>query len=168
MEQKAVKLAIGLPTRVFGSLDSFLGRNPWLVGLLGGSPREIQVEVLVAEKCAVSRARNKIVAEFLGLSSKADWLGLVEEYRDEGKLCWAFFEEGVVKQGNGNRWLSEDYWLDAICRRAGIPIYADTRVVLKHHDVDGSVYPKEGQVPPWPGEEGVVEMGEVAVKAKEL
>ena len=52
----------------------------------------------------------------------------VADDRPERTLQHDLFPMGVV---NG-RYLTEDYYFDHLCHQAGIPVYVDTRVKLKH------------------------------------
>ncbi len=60
---------------------------------------------------------------------------------------WGFFSMGCVVVDGKSRWLSEDYWLDQLCRRHGITVYADTETRVIHRDQhSGIAYP----VGEWP------------------
>lgn len=78
--------------------------------------------------------------------------------RDTGETVYGFFQNCVL---DGDL-LSEDYYLDALCRFAGICILVDTKVRLRH-GTGKDVYP-EGDWPPLPAEEEQVEI-EVAKPA---
>ncbi len=73
---------------------------------------------------------------------------LLHRDRDTGEMMMAYFLQTIV----GRDFLSEDFYLDYLCRRAGIPIFADIKVRLRHMDHDGSVYPV-GEWPPVPAED---------------
>ncbi len=53
---------------------------------------------------------------------------------EDGNPEWGFFSMGVMEVDGKRRWLSEDYWLDQLCRKHRIPVYADTRTRVKHRD----------------------------------
>ena len=53
---------------------------------------------------------------------------------EDGNTEWGFFSMGVMEVDGKRRWLSEDYWLDQLCRKHGIPVYADTGARVKHRD----------------------------------
>lgn len=61
----------------------------------------------------------------------------------------AGFHQIVVDSGD---LLSEDYFLDYLARCAGVGIFADTLVRMKHVESDGTHYP-EGAWPPIPAED---------------
>ena len=61
----------------------------------------------------------------------------------------AGFHQIVVESGD---LLSEDYFLDYMARCAGVGIFADTAVRLRHVEPDGKSYP-EGDWPPIQAEE---------------
>lgn len=63
--------------------------------------------------------------------------------RDSGEMI-AGFHQIVVESGD---LLSEDYFLDYLARCAGVGIFADTAVRLRHVEPDGKSYP-EGDWPP--------------------
>ena len=51
---------------------------------------------------------------------------------------YGFFQQKVV----ANRFWTEDYHADLLCEYCGIPVWADTRVKLRHFNVDdGKFYP---------------------------
>lgn len=60
---------------------------------------------------------------------------------------WALFCQGRAITEGRKRFLPEDYWMDMLCRKHGIQIYADTTIQLHHRDTDGTVYPLEDD---WP------------------
>lgn len=68
--------------------------------------------------------------------------------RETGDLV-AGFHQIVVDSGD---LLSEDYYLDYLARCAGVGIFADTLVRMKHIEPDGTSYP-EGAWPPIPTED---------------
>lgn len=73
------------------------------------------------------------------------WL-ICESDVDHRRKVYCFFSMGPVwdKQhwpGRG-RALTEDYWLDWLCRESGFTTVADTKIKLKHKDdVTGKIYP---------------------------
>lgn len=65
---------------------------------------------------------------------------------------WGFFCQGLMTVDGRRRWLPEDYWLDQLCRKHGIPVWVDTTVRFRHLDVGtGVTYPLDGDWPPLPG-----------------
>jgi hypothetical protein len=84
--------------------------------------------------------------------AKNSWLMCVSDH-DHRQSVNGFFSMGPVedpKHWKGRRWLTEDYWFDWLCRRAGIDVVADTRIKLRHRDeVTGELYP--AQFPEDPG-----------------
>lgn len=54
---------------------------------------------------------------------------------EEGQIgkCWAFFDCGVVDDGAGPFYLSEDYWFARTVRGSGMKIMLDPQITLKHH-----------------------------------
>lgn len=64
--------------------------------------------------------------------------------RDSGNMLAAFYQIRTVE----GDLLSEDFFLDYLCRCAQIPILADTVVRLRQVEPDGETYPAVGQ--PWP------------------
>ena len=48
------------------------------------------------------------------------------------------------------KWVSEDYHLSYLLRKAKIPLWADTRVQVAHVDADGTSYPLGGEAPSLP------------------
>ncbi len=61
---------------------------------------------------------------------------------------WGFFCQGLMTCDGKRRWLPEDFWLDQICRKHGIPVYADTKILLRHRDTAKDVtYPLDDE---WP------------------
>ncbi len=84
---------------------------------------------------------------------KNPWLDC--EGTDAGHRLFGFFSMGPVEDvtlwPGRRRWLTEDYWFDWLCRDAGVLIVADTRIKLRHLDIEsGNIYP--AQFPPEPGE----------------
>lgn len=67
--------------------------------------------------------------------------------RDTGEHIVGFYQNLVV---DGDL-LSEDYFLDYLCRCAGVPIWADTKMKVPHRGADGAVFPDR-----WPPVPGVV------------
>ena len=74
--------------------------------------------------------------------------------RESGERVAGFFQHVVIEGDE----LSEDYFLDFLCRKLHIPILADTRVLLGHGE-PGKLYPEDLAWPPIPaledGAEGV-------------
>lgn len=65
---------------------------------------------------------------------------------------WGFFCQGLMTVDGKRRWLPEDFWLDQICRKHGIPVYADTKIKFRHRDVANDVtYPLNDEWPRMPG-----------------
>lgn len=72
-------------------------------------------------------------------------------YRDRDTGEWTFgFYQNFVHEGD---LLSEDYFLDYLCRCAKVPILADTKIKVRHGE-GGKVYP-EGAFPPIPAIDAV-------------
>lgn len=63
--------------------------------------------------------------------------------RDTGKWMVAFYQNLNL---DGDM-LSEDYWLDYLCRCSQVAIWADTKLKLRHRNHDGTLYPS-GDFPP--------------------
>lgn len=65
---------------------------------------------------------------------------------------WGFFCQGLMEVDGRRRWLPEDYWMDQLCRRHGIPVHVDTTVRFRHLDTaTGLTYPLDGEWPRLPG-----------------
>ncbi len=61
---------------------------------------------------------------------------------EDGNPEWGFFSMGVREVDGKRRWLSEDYWLDQLCRQHGIEVFADTETRVLHRDQKtGIAYP---------------------------
>lgn len=63
--------------------------------------------------------------------------------RDTGEKLWGFFQHAVVfhdLQQAGDL-LPEDFFFCFLCRTAGIPIFVDSEVKVKHRGPDGQRYP---------------------------
>ncbi len=69
--------------------------------------------------------------------------------RETGEMIAGFYQDLVLEQDL----LSEDYFLDYLCRCAKIPILADTVARLVHVGGDGTHYPEGGAWPPVPAED---------------
>ena len=67
--------------------------------------------------------------------------------RDSGETIAGFFQNCVI---DGDL-LSEDYYLDLLCRFTRIPILVDTKIKLRHRAADGTVYPPD-EFPPIPAD----------------
>lgn len=54
---------------------------------------------------------------------------------EEGQIgkCWAFFDCGVVDDGAGPFYVSEDYHFSRTVRKFGMKIMLDPQISLKHH-----------------------------------
>lgn len=65
--------------------------------------------------------------------------------RDTGEHVIGFYQNLVI---DGDL-LSEDYFMDYLCRCAGVPIWADTKMRVPHRGADGTVFPDRW--PPVPG-----------------
>lgn len=72
---------------------------------------------------------------------------LIYTDRDSGERCHAFFQQAVV---DGDL-LTEDYFMDYLCRRVKIGLWADTNTKLRHRGPDGTLYPLDDKWPPIPG-----------------
>lgn len=65
---------------------------------------------------------------------------------------WGFFCQGLMTVDGKRRWLPEDFWLDQLCRKHGIPVYADTQIKLRHRDTGkGVTFPLDDEWPRMPG-----------------
>lgn len=83
------------------------------------------------------------IARIFGGSKDTQEPGIKYRDRDTGETLFGFYQNVVV---DGDL-LSEDYFLNYLMRCARIPILADTKILARHVDADGSVYP-EGDFPP--------------------
>lgn len=71
---------------------------------------------------------------------------------ESGKRIHAFFQQVAMRtdlQPDGT-WLTEDFFLDHLCRHAKVGIFADVTMKLPHRGKDGTLYPKDGNWPPIP------------------
>lgn len=71
--------------------------------------------------------------------------------RDTGEKMHAFYQQVAMTtdlKPDGD-FLTEDYFFAHCCRHAGIGMFVDTTMKLKHADTDGTLYPAEW--PPIPG-----------------
>ena len=64
---------------------------------------------------------------------------------------WGFFCMGLMDDDGKRRWLPEDFWLDQLCRKHGIPVHVDTTIKLRHRGPDGVMYPIDDEWPRMPG-----------------
>ena len=71
---------------------------------------------------------------------------LVYIHRETGEKCCGFYQHVIVDGDD----LSEDYWMDLLCRKVQIGILADTELKVAHVDGDGTSYPEKGKWPPIP------------------
>lgn len=82
------------------------------------------------------------------LSKQEPTLGYIE---DDGSTSWGFFCMGVVQADGRSRFLTEDYWMDQLCRKHNILVHADTKIRLIHQDrITGKAYPLNNQWPVLP------------------
>lgn len=67
--------------------------------------------------------------------------------RDSGRRINGFFQHCVLRnrfRPDGDL-ISEDYFMDDLCRQVGIPVFVNTAVRVHHRHKDGTLYPTE-----WP------------------
>lgn len=84
---------------------------------------------------------------------------LIQKEADLAYICdlsagpeWGFFCQGLMTVDGRRRWLPEDYWMDQLCRKHGIPVFVDTLVKFRHLDVHtGKTYPLAQEWPRQPG-----------------
>jgi FkbM family methyltransferase len=85
------------------------------------------------------------------VARKNPWLAYEDDDTQDDRM--AFFSIALAKDEKvwpgKQRHLTEDYWMDWLCRDAGIPIVVQTTIQLKHRDFDGRIYPD--YFPPVPG-----------------
>ena len=74
------------------------------------------------------------------LAARHPEIGYVDHDTNQGE--YGFFQYCVIN----HRLMPEDYFFDHLCRMAGLPVFVDTRVRVKHCDADGTCYP----VGEWP------------------
>ena len=97
-------------------------------------------------KCFKRSALAKVLADNPWINCESD--------HDHTKRTLSFFSMGPVWDkklwpGRG-RALTEDYWLDWLCRESGIPTVVDTKIKLRHYDEDRKkIFP--AIFPPDPG-----------------
>jgi hypothetical protein len=124
-------LSKGLP--VCGGLYTVRDRNGgWVMNNLRGRA----IELGGGFKCYAREALETVTKNNPGLEYMRDGTGKKET---------AFFCMAPAKDelwSNQSRWLTEDYWLDMLCRHSGIAVVADLSVKLKHYDArTGKVFP---------------------------
>lgn len=75
---------------------------------------------------------------------------------------YGFFCQGLMTVDGRRRWLPEDYWLDQVCRKHGIPVMVDTTIRLMHKANDGRLFPLNGKWPRMPGPSKPIEPPDIA------
>lgn len=122
-------------------LNRFENATPTRGGLLP------VMELGTGFKCFKRSALQKVLDDNPWLDCESD--------QDHTKRHLGFFSCGPVWDkklwpGKG-RWLTEDYWLDWLCRESGFTTWADTKVKLRHRDdFTGKIFP--AVFPPDPGQ----------------
>lgn len=72
--------------------------------------------------------------------------------RDSGERITAYYQQCVLQtdlKPDGDL-LSEDYYMDHLCRMAKIGLFVDTTIKLRHRDSDGTRYPLNDKWPAIP------------------
>lgn len=115
----------------------------WVMNALPGAratPKGVLpvMELGTGHKCFKRSVFNKVLAD-------NPWLDC-EDDADHSKRMLAFFSMGPVWDKNlwpgRGRALTEDYWLDWLCRESGFVTCVDTKIKLRHLDEHtGRVYP---------------------------
>ncbi len=106
--------------------DGRLVLNPFLEAVTDDSTGLLPIgEIGCGCKCYHRSVFEYLIKEEPSLAYVSD---------EDGNAEWGFFSMGVVEVDGKRRWLSEDYWLDQLCRRHKIPVYADTKTKVKHRD----------------------------------
>lgn len=126
----------------------------------------LQVAELAGGLKCIHRKVFTEVARIFGVNEKNKQAGINYRDRDTGETLTGFYQNAVIDHDL----LSEDYFLDYLCRCAGIPIYADIAIKARHVEADGTTYPP-GDFPPIPGvddqEDANPELSQGAIEAED-
>lgn len=130
-------------------------RPTWVANWINGAVIQADGLLQVSELGGGFKAYNRVVFRELKrifgdepLAKKKP--SILYRERETGEMVAAFYQIANVE----GDLLSEDFFLDYLCRCAKIGIIADTVVRLRQHDTDGQRYPTEGEKwPPIPAED---------------
>lgn len=70
-------------------------------------------------------------------------------FDNSGRSCSAFAQEQLVQFGEYRRLLTPANFLDSLCRKAGLGLWAHAGVVLKRRDSSGKLQPEKEPYRPW-------------------
>lgn len=117
----------------------------WLASFFPDLPADEHGILCVAELGAGAKVYHRTVFDVI----EKDNPDLTYIYDGSGRAVAAFCQERLETFLDYRRMLSPAYYLDFLCRKANIGVFAHTGVIVKTRGADGRHYPKQEPYKPW-------------------